>query len=84
MVARAWAPCWISPIRTAVTVKMVLGARGQTEVHQMGDGSLALAATGGTHGDLCRGYISVTFTKGKVGESLQLPQWHPRSPTQGV
>lgn len=37
----------------AMAVVVILGARRQTEVHQMGDGSLALAAAGGTHGDLC-------------------------------
>lgn len=37
-----------------MTMIVALRARGQTEVHQMRDGSLALAAVGGTHGELCR------------------------------
>lgn len=37
-----------------MTMIVALRAREQTEVHQMSDGSLALAAVGGTHGDLCR------------------------------
>lgn len=62
-----------------MTVIVALRARREAEVHQMGDGSLALAAAGGTHGDLCRIFESTRRSRHcRATNNLRIPQWHPR------
>jgi hypothetical protein len=52
MVARAKAPRRVAPIAPSMTMRLVVGrARWQTEVHEVGDGRLALTVVEGTHGE---------------------------------
>jgi hypothetical protein len=53
MVARAEAPGWSASAASRIAVRVVvLRARREAEVHQVGDGRLALAVVEGTHGEL--------------------------------
>lgn len=53
MIARPEAPCGIAPIVPSVAVRLVVvgGARRKAEVHEVGNGRLALPVAEGAHGE---------------------------------
>lgn len=81
MITRAQPPCRVLPrITTRMVLLIILGSRRQRKVHEMGNRSSPLPATGRLHSRLCSVSCQSSLrreTERKVGLGIRIQQQHP-------